>query len=372
MSRKTSALLVVDVQEKLVPHIAKSATVIWNIRRLIDGAHVLGVSVRAAEQYPKGLGSTVPLLAERITIDDEKSMFSCRDCKNLVKKLRDEERHQVLISGIESHVCVLQTALDLISMGFEVWVAVDAIGSRYSLDHETAIRRLEMAGANLTTTESALFEWCEVSGTHEFKRISSLVRELAPQNADTPDARHFPRLSARYVIEADHNEEMAGGETTVTLNYRVRSTDTGLAAHEFSGSFVRNAAGEVTRREGVQAVEVSADGTSISSQSADDSITMNYLPIGDARTNHPRWKVRRVERHINSAEYKTDYEITFSVVDYLTDETFREYIGYEHREAETGKLTHVSGVRQVEIASDGCWMVVTEFGRAPELTALAK
>ena len=370
MSRDTAALLVIDVQEKLVPHIRQNHSVIWNIGRLIDAAQVLNVSTLCTEQYPAGLGGTVPLIAERIKSDDEKSLFSCRDCANVIERLRKENRHQVLLCGIESHVCVQQTALDLIGMGFDVWVAVDAIGSRFELDHVTAIRRMEAAGVTVTTTESAMFEWCEVSGTHEFKRISTLVRELPPESVVNPDARYFPRLASRYLIQSAHSESNTDGkQTKVKLSFIVRSTNNGQVVQEFNGTLVRETedASKIISKSGVQGVEVTADGTAVSVQDADGNISMIYLPIGDARTNHPRWKVRKTERHIASEEYKHDYQILFKVVDYKTDTTFREFVGYEHRDPQNGGFTHVSGVRQVEVSSDGKWIIVTEMGRSPDL-----
>jgi nicotinamidase-related amidase len=86
----------------------------------------------------------------------------------------------VLVSGIETHVCVQQTVFDLLAEGFRVYLAVDALGTRHASDHDTALRRMDSAGATLTTTEAALFEWCQVAGTPEFKQISQLVREAAP------------------------------------------------------------------------------------------------------------------------------------------------------------------------------------------------
>ena len=303
----------------------------------------------------------------------KKTLFSCRDCQNLVNRLRQDNRSQVLLCGIESHVCVQQTALDLIAMGFDVWVAVDAVGSRFDLDHQTALRRMEMAGVSLTTTESALFEWCEIAGSHEFKRISTLVREKMPLTSDMPDVRYFPRHGVRYVVQTDHAEITAdNGTVNVQLRFIIRSTETGGVVREFSGSSTRLADGsqETGERQGVQAVEITSDGTAASIQEASGDIRMIYLPIGDARSNHPRWKVRVAERHIASEQYKNDYEITYQVVDYKTDNTFREFIGYEHRDPDSGDFTHVSGVRQIEISSDGRWIIVTELGRPAEIIAL--
>ena len=180
MSPANTALLVVDVQERLVPAIQDHQRMVWNIGRLIDAAKLLGVKVLATEQYPKGLGSTVAGLRSRLGAVPEKSMFSCRECVELFRPLRDNGVEQLLIVGIESHVCIQQTSLDLLSMGFGVYLAVDAMGSRNELDHRTALQRMQACGAIVTTTEAAMFEWCESSAHPQFKAISQLVRQSIP------------------------------------------------------------------------------------------------------------------------------------------------------------------------------------------------
>jgi len=180
MSAEDSALLVVDVQGKLIGHIPNHQAIIWNARRLLDGGQVLGVRAVATEQYPQGLGGTVTELAERLGEIPSKMTFSCGSCESIFEQLASANICKLLVVGIEAHVCVQQTVLDLLANGFRAYVAVDAVGSRFELDCETALRRMEAAGATLTTTESALFEWCAVAGTPEFKSISQLVRESPP------------------------------------------------------------------------------------------------------------------------------------------------------------------------------------------------
>lgn len=180
MNRDDAALLVVDMQAKLLPLIAGSSRVVWNVRRLIDGAKILGVPVAATEQYPQGLGPTTPELAERLGPIPAKLAFSCCECGELFARWRDEGRWKVLVCGIETHVCVGQTVHDLLAEGFRVYVAADAVAARGAIDHEIALRRMDSAGATLTTTEAALFEWCAAAGTPEFKQISQLVREQPP------------------------------------------------------------------------------------------------------------------------------------------------------------------------------------------------
>jgi len=180
MNRDDAALLVVDMQAKLLPFIPGQTKLIWNIRRLIDGAKILGVPVAATEQYPQGLGPTAPELAERLGPIPAKVAFSCAECGAIFSAWRDRGIWKVLVCGIETHVCVGQTVHDLLGEGFRVYVAADAVGARFPVDHEIALRRMDSAGATLTTVEAALFEWCGRAGSPEFKQISQLVREQPP------------------------------------------------------------------------------------------------------------------------------------------------------------------------------------------------
>ena len=176
LSKTASRLVVVDVQQKLLDHIPVAGTLVENCRRLICGAQVLEVPVAATEQYPAGLGSTVDVLAELLDEIPEKLRFSCAECLDWdAPGEGDLQRDQVVICGIEAHVCVTQTALDLAAQGFGVFVVADAVASRHKLDWKTALRRLADSGIVVLTTESVLFEWCEVAGTDEFRQISRLV-----------------------------------------------------------------------------------------------------------------------------------------------------------------------------------------------------
>jgi nicotinamidase-related amidase len=180
MNRDDTALLVVDVQAKLLPLIPASARMVWNVRRLIDGAKILGLPVVATEQYPQGLGPTTPELAGKLGVIPGKLAFSCGECGGLFADWQERGIWKVLVCGIETHVCVGQTVHDLLGEGFRVFVAADAVAARGAIDHEIALRRMDSAGATLTTTEAALFEWCERAGSPEFKQISQLVRETPP------------------------------------------------------------------------------------------------------------------------------------------------------------------------------------------------
>jgi nicotinamidase-related amidase len=180
MNAEDSALLVVDAQVKLLEIIPQRARIVWNIRRLLDAADALHVPVAATEQYPDRLSPTVPELRERIGTAPNKMCFSACVCGEIFEAWRADNRYRVLLCGIESHVCVFQTALDLAAAGFEPYVAVDAVGSRYTIDYEMALRRMESSGVTLTTTETAMFEWCRTADRPEFKKISALAKESPP------------------------------------------------------------------------------------------------------------------------------------------------------------------------------------------------
>ena len=180
MSRDDTALLVVDVQEKLIRLIPGWRRIVWNLRRLLDAARILNVPSLCSEQYPQGLGSTVSELTPYFDSRAAKVSFSCLGCDDLRTQLEKLDRPKVLVAGIEAHVCVQQTVLDLLAGGLQPYVAVDAVGARYDIDYQTALRRMDSAAATLTTTEAAMFEWCAAASTPEFKQLSALVREQPP------------------------------------------------------------------------------------------------------------------------------------------------------------------------------------------------
>src|SRR5215211_4633933 len=146
MNRDDAALLVVDMQAKLLPLIDGQQRIVWNCRRLIDGAKILGVPIAATEQYPQGLGPTATELAERLGAITAKLAFSCGECGEIFSAWREKGIWKILVCGIETHVCVGQTVHDLLGEGFRVYVAADAVGARYSIDHEIALKRMDSAG----------------------------------------------------------------------------------------------------------------------------------------------------------------------------------------------------------------------------------
>jgi nicotinamidase-related amidase len=177
MSAADTALLVIDVQEKLISKIIDHGAVVRNIAFLLDASKLLGVPAQATEQYPRGLGPTVPELAKYFGERPDKVAFSSCAIPSVVESLHRGARPKVVLTGIETHVCVLNTALDLLALDFRVYLAVDAIGARYRIDHETALRRLEQAGAILTTAEGCVFEWMGGSKHPQFKAVSLLVQD---------------------------------------------------------------------------------------------------------------------------------------------------------------------------------------------------
>jgi nicotinamidase-related amidase len=181
MSAGDTGLLVIDVQEKLLPLIPDAAALVRNLAFLIDAARLLGIPVQATEQYPRGLGPTVPELARRLPERADKTAFSCCAIPRVVEAFHRAARPRVLLAGIEAHVCVLHTALDLLALDFRVYVAADAVASRARIDHEMALRRLEKAGVVLVSTEMCVFEWLGGSAHPQFKAVSQLVQERMKQ-----------------------------------------------------------------------------------------------------------------------------------------------------------------------------------------------
>jgi len=178
LQRENSALIVIDIQEKLLPVIYESERVVENTIKLINGFKILNSPIYFTEQYPKGLGPTESriktALGERIAI--HKMSFSCFGACNLFEELKSKNILQVVVCGIESHVCVMQTALDLIANEFQVHVAADAVSSRRKFDYEIALERMRSNGVEISLMESILFEMLNVCGTDEFKAISKLVK----------------------------------------------------------------------------------------------------------------------------------------------------------------------------------------------------
>ena len=170
LDRDRAALVVVDVQEAFRPAVERFDEVVENTRRLMEGAKILGVPTVVTEQYPNGLGRTVDELGEVEAV--EKTCFSAARADGFDLDGRD----QVLVCGIETHVCVSQTAHDLLERGLEVHVASDAVTSRTADNKAVGLHKMERSGAIVTSVEAALFELLGAAGSDEFKQVQGLVK----------------------------------------------------------------------------------------------------------------------------------------------------------------------------------------------------
>ncbi|MEM9658648.1 MAG: isochorismatase family protein [Planctomycetota bacterium] len=177
MRADDTLLMLIDVQPRLLAAQPDAKRIVWNCRRLLEAARDLGVHTLATEQSPHKLGPTVAELADQLpTPPHAKDSFSAAAFADVAAQDESAGLNRMLLCGIETHVCVQQSACDLLAAGYQVAIAVDAVGSRFPIDHDTALRRLEGAGALLTTVEAAMFEWCEIAGTPQFKRVSELAK----------------------------------------------------------------------------------------------------------------------------------------------------------------------------------------------------
>lgn len=175
IDRDASTLLVIDFQARLMPAIEAGATAVANARRLLDVAEMLGVPVLFTEENAGGLGPTVPELAVCMKgrLAHKMSFDACRE-PGFAARFGD--RSQIVVTGCETHVCVLQTALGLIAAGKEVFMVRDAVGSRRAESKETALRRLERQGAQIVTTEMVVFEWLGSAGHPRFREAVALIK----------------------------------------------------------------------------------------------------------------------------------------------------------------------------------------------------
>ncbi len=179
--REDSALLIVDVQTRLAAAMSARARedVLRNSGILIDAALQLGIPIIHTEQYPRGLGATEPALAERLDGHAqrlEKTAFSCCGADGFDAAACADQRTQWIVCGMEAHVCVLQTALELHARGVEVFVVADAVSSRTEVNRTNALERLRQAGIVVSNTESVLFEWLRDASHPQFKALSALIR----------------------------------------------------------------------------------------------------------------------------------------------------------------------------------------------------
>ncbi|TMH35832.1 MAG: isochorismatase family protein [Betaproteobacteria bacterium] len=168
-----SQLLVIDFQEKMLPALADGATLLAHCCWVIAAAQKIGVPVAATEQYPKGLGPLVPEIRELLQPEAiaEKARFSAVAAQCLAN-LPGSDRAQVIVIGVEAHVCVLQTAIDLYHEGKEVFLVADCVGSRAATDRDLAIARMRQEGVRIVSREMVVFEWLGEAGTALFRAVN--------------------------------------------------------------------------------------------------------------------------------------------------------------------------------------------------------
>ena len=178
LNQKNTALVLIDIQEKLLQVMHEKDALLENLQKLVKGAKVLKIPIIWAEQNPKGLGPTVPelqaLLSDLQPI--EKHSFSCCGRQTFVQQLKKAQCEQVLVAGIEAHVCVFQTAMDLRGLGYEIQVVRDCVSSRTAENMQIGLERVKDAGVVVTSVEMALFELLKIAEGDEFKQILKIVK----------------------------------------------------------------------------------------------------------------------------------------------------------------------------------------------------
>ena len=171
-------LLIVDVQQKLLKNIKDNKLLVFNIKKLIKTCNLLNIQIAITEQNPLKLGKTLESI-----IDDneypifEKMEFSCIKNKDFINYLNEHNFKNIIVCGIESHICVLQTSIDLLQKGLNILIPRDAIGSRNEIDNDTAFLRLILSGAVASTTESLICELCKTSNRKEFREVSKILKD---------------------------------------------------------------------------------------------------------------------------------------------------------------------------------------------------
>lgn len=176
-----SQLLIIDVQEKLVNALPPVCVdeMLRSCELLINAAQLLNIPILHSEQYPQGLGRTQPNIANKIHTQStavEKTCFSCASAAGIIGQLNHSDREQVIIVGIEAHICVLQTACELFDLGYDIFIAEDGICSRKDTHRTNAIARLRQAGVIISNSESIVFEWLRDAQHPHFKTIAKLLR----------------------------------------------------------------------------------------------------------------------------------------------------------------------------------------------------
>jgi nicotinamidase-related amidase len=180
LERNRCVLVLIDFQEKLFPNVCDHQRVLARVDLLLSAASLLQVPLLLTEQYPKGLGNTIEEIRRALPQMQalEKMDFSCVQTAGFKERLSSLGRDQIVLAGIETHICVAQTAMDLASKGERVFVVADATSSRRPLDAQIALQRLEQSGLTVTTAEAVVFEWLRRAGTDEFKALQPKLKAL--------------------------------------------------------------------------------------------------------------------------------------------------------------------------------------------------
>lgn len=175
---ESTALLIIDIQERILSVISNYERVVEYTLKLIKGFKVMVLPIYYTEQYPKGLGPTAKAILDELgdTKPFDKMSFSCSGAGDLFEEFKRKNLSQIVVCGVESHVCVQQTVLDLIENGFQVNLAADAVSSRKEMDYKTALERMRQHGVEVTTAEAILFELLNVCGTSQFKEVSKIIK----------------------------------------------------------------------------------------------------------------------------------------------------------------------------------------------------
>ena len=174
---KVNALLIIDIQEKIIKPIFNKDSIIKNIKKLVNAYQILEENIFISEQNPLKLGETIPELSPNARFKKiEKMVFSLANIQDFSNELKNKKISNLIVCGIETHICIQQTVLDCLQKGFEVILVSDAMSSRNKLDHEIALQRMIQRGAILTTTESIIFELCKTADRKEFKEIRNIIQ----------------------------------------------------------------------------------------------------------------------------------------------------------------------------------------------------
>ena len=171
-------LLIMDVQQKLISNIKGNKLLVFNIKKLLDICNLLNIRVAITEQNPSKLGKTLDSLSDNSEYPKfEKMEFSCSKNQHFINYINKYDFKNIIVCGIESHICILQTSIDLLQKGYNILIPRDAIGSRSVVDNETAFLRLILSGAIASTTESLICELCKTADRKEFREVSKILKK---------------------------------------------------------------------------------------------------------------------------------------------------------------------------------------------------